>query len=45
MDYVAKETQSREFVDCLKELKNKYPKTWEEDYKNCIIYAEAELRD
>ena len=45
MDYVAKETQSRKFVDCLKELKNKYPKTWEEDYKNCIIYAEGELRD
>ena len=45
MDYVAKETQSRKFVDCLKELKSKFPKTWEEDYKECIIYAEGELRD
>ncbi len=45
MDDVARETQSRKFVDCLKELKSKFPKTWEEDYKRCIIYAEAELRD
>lgn len=45
MDYVAKEIQSRKFVDCLKELKSKFPKTWDAHYEKCIIYAEGELRD